>query len=74
MMAMQPYPPEQRSRTLALINARLLDPASRLDRPGGLLIRDGLIIDLGPHIAEGALATPRSSIAAATCSRPVSST
>ena len=55
MIAMQPYPPEQRPRTLALINARLLDPASRLDRPGGLLIRDGLIVDLGPHIADDAV-------------------
>jgi dihydroorotase len=30
-----------------IINARLLDPASGLDAPGALLIRDGLIVDCG---------------------------
>ncbi|HEX2448252.1 MAG TPA: dihydroorotase [Methyloceanibacter sp.] len=55
MTAMQPYPPEQRSRPVAFVNARLLDPAARLDRPGGVLIRDGFIADLGPHIEAGAL-------------------
>lgn len=32
---------------LLIVNARLLDPATRLDRPGSLLIRAGLIADLG---------------------------
>jgi dihydroorotase len=39
-----------RSRATAYVNARLIDPASRLDQHGGVLIRDGLIADLGPHI------------------------
>ncbi|MFO7476747.1 MAG: dihydroorotase [Methyloceanibacter sp.] len=52
---MQPYPPESRSRPLAFVNARLIDPAARLDQPGGILVRDGLIADLGPQIAEGAV-------------------
>ena len=39
---------------MAFVNARLIDPASRLDRPSGLMIRDGLIADLGPHIMAGA--------------------
>jgi dihydroorotase len=50
---MQALAPDQRSssRATAFVNARLIDPSSRLDQPGGVLIRDGLIADLGPHIA-----------------------
>ncbi|HYZ33181.1 MAG TPA: dihydroorotase [Crenalkalicoccus sp.] len=33
---------------LLITNARLLDPATGLDAPGGLLVRDGLILELGP--------------------------
>ncbi|MEQ1694436.1 MAG: dihydroorotase [Hyphomicrobiaceae bacterium] len=36
------------------INARLLDPASGLDTPGGVLVRDGLIADIGPHLRRNA--------------------
>jgi dihydroorotase len=43
------------SRPLALINARLIDPASGLDTFGGVLIAGGVIADLGLHIAEGAV-------------------
>ncbi len=35
-------------------NARLLDPATGLDAPGGLLAENGIIADLGPGIANGA--------------------
>lgn len=46
------------TRATALINARLIDPASGRDEPGGLLIEDDVIADLGPHLrrnaAEGA--------------------
>jgi dihydroorotase len=38
----------------ALINARLLDPASGRDEAGGILIEDGLIADLGPHLRRSA--------------------
>jgi dihydroorotase len=38
------------SRPLAFINARLVDPASRYDGPGAVLVRDGLIAD----VARGA--------------------
>jgi len=34
----------------AFINARLIDPSTNLDGPGGLLVRDGVIADLGPHL------------------------
>ncbi|MEO0983721.1 MAG: dihydroorotase [Pseudomonadota bacterium] len=33
-------------------NARLLDPASGTDAPGGVLVEGGIIIDAGPHLAE----------------------
>jgi dihydroorotase len=41
---------------LLIANARLLDPASGLDAPGALLLRDGLIADLGANLTapEGA--------------------
>lgn len=38
----------------ALINARLIDPASGRDEAGGLLIEDGVIADLGPHLRRNA--------------------
>jgi dihydroorotase len=41
-------------RAIAFVNARLLDPSSRLDQRGGVLIEDGRIADLGPHIEAGA--------------------
>ena len=43
-------------RDLLITNARLLDPASGLDGPGALLVRDGVIADLGPELTapEGA--------------------
>ncbi|MEH6494741.1 MAG: dihydroorotase [Pseudomonas marincola] len=37
-------------KTHALLNARLLDPATDTDTIGGLLIQDGLILDWGKHI------------------------
>jgi len=37
---------------LLLTNVRLLDPASGLDQPGSLLVRDGHIVDLGTAIGR----------------------
>jgi dihydroorotase len=37
-------------RPLALVNARLLDPASGLDGRGGLLVENGVIAAFGPEI------------------------
>ncbi len=45
----------ERGGRVAYLNARLLDPASTLDQPGGLLTEGRLIADLGAHIREGAL-------------------
>lgn len=36
------------------INARIVDPASHRDEPGGLLVKDGVIADLGPHLRRNA--------------------
>jgi dihydroorotase len=36
------------------LNARLVDPATKKDEPGGLLVRDGVIADLGPHLRRNA--------------------
>jgi len=40
--------------TLLIENVRLIDPASGLDRPGRMLVRDGLIADIDLPQAEGA--------------------
>ncbi len=44
------------TRPLALLGCRLLDPESGMDRLGGLLVRDGRIADLGPHLRADELA------------------
>lgn len=44
-------------RDTLFVQARLLDPATGLDAPGALLVRDGLILDHGPALdrPEGSL-------------------
>lgn len=37
---------------IAYVNARLIDPASNLDQPGGIVVADGLIADLGSHLSR----------------------
>ncbi|MCY4318129.1 MAG: dihydroorotase [Alphaproteobacteria bacterium] len=41
------------TKRTTLVNARLLDPASRLDMPGGILIEDGRITAIGPSVTAG---------------------
>ena len=36
------------------INARIIDPASGRDEPGGLAMKDGVIVDVGPHLRRNA--------------------
>jgi dihydroorotase len=56
MTAMPTHDDHHRQRKpLALVNARLIDPATGLDAFGGLLISDGVIADLGMHITEGSV-------------------
>ena len=42
------------SRPTVFINARLIDPASDRDEPGGVLVRDDRIADLGGHLRRNA--------------------
>jgi dihydroorotase len=46
--------PDPKSEPTAFLNARLIDPASGKDQPGGLLVRDGLIVDVGDHLRRNA--------------------
>ena len=39
---------------IAFLNARLIDPETGLDEPGGLLVKDGVIADLGPRLRRNA--------------------
>jgi dihydroorotase len=43
-----------REEATAFLNARLVDPASGKDEPGGLLVKGGVIADLGPHLRRNA--------------------
>lgn len=43
-----------RPRATAFLNARLMDPESGLDKPGGLLVEDGIIADMGNHLRRNA--------------------
>lgn len=40
---------------VAYLNARLLDPASDLDQPGGLLTEGETIADFGPHVGRASV-------------------
>ena len=40
--------------TTVFINARLVDPAGNRDEPGGLLVRDGMIAEVGPQLRRNA--------------------
>ena len=45
---------QRRNEATAFLNARLIDPASGKDEPGGLLVKDGVIADLGAHLRRNA--------------------
>ena len=45
---------EPTKQPIVLINARVIDPASGRDEPGGVLIEDGIIADVGPHFRRNA--------------------
>ena len=46
--------PNVRDEATAFLNARLIDPASGKDQPGGLLVEDGVIADFGDHLRRNA--------------------
>jgi dihydroorotase len=43
---------ESPDRPVAFVNARVLDPASGFDGPGGVLVQDGAIADFGAHLLD----------------------
>jgi dihydroorotase len=43
------------SRPLAIVNARLVDPATRRDEPGGILLADGCIAEVGSQVGRQGL-------------------
>ncbi len=45
----------QARKPQAFVNARIIDPASARDEAGGLLVMDGMIADIGPHITANDL-------------------
>ena len=47
--------PKTDMRPFLLTNALLVDPAAGTETMGGLLVRDGLIADAGPHLTAGAV-------------------
>jgi dihydroorotase len=46
--------PTRAGNTTVFINARIIDPGTNRDEPGGLLVKDGLIVDLGTHLRRNA--------------------
>jgi dihydroorotase len=46
---------KSQARPLAIVNARLLDPATRRDERGGVLVLDGVIADAGPQVGRQGL-------------------
>lgn len=50
----KPEPAAGDDAGITFLNARLIDPASGKDEPGGLLVRDGVIADMGPHLRRNA--------------------
>jgi dihydroorotase len=49
----QQRPPKRQLRPLALVNARLVDPAGKRDETGGVLVEDGIIREIGSQVSRG---------------------
>ncbi len=45
---------DDKDEATAFLNARLIDPASGRDQLGGLLVKDGMIADVGEHLRRNA--------------------
>jgi dihydroorotase len=48
-------PPKKQDRPLALINARIVDPASNRDETGGVLVENGIISAIGSQVSRANL-------------------
>ena len=46
---------KSQARPLAIVDARLLDPASRRDEGGGVLVQDGIVVDVGEQVGRQGL-------------------
>ena len=49
-----PKPQQPTTGATVFINARLIDPATSRDEPGGLLVKEGVIADIGGHLRRNA--------------------
>jgi dihydroorotase len=58
-MSMQAPAPDRNGRATALLNARLIDPATGLDQKGGVLITNGKIADVGPEVTAASVGDRR---------------
>jgi dihydroorotase len=52
--AKKPDAGAKQTAATAYINARLIDPSSNRDEPGGIVVEDGVIVDIGPHLRRNA--------------------
>ncbi|HEV8390334.1 MAG TPA: dihydroorotase, partial [Dongiaceae bacterium] len=50
--SLPPKPPKKQDRPLALVNARLIDPASNRDETGGILVENGVIVATGAQVTR----------------------
>ncbi|MGH6894649.1 MAG: dihydroorotase, partial [Dongiaceae bacterium] len=50
--SLPPKPPRKQDRPLALVNARLVDPASSRDEAGGVLVENGVIVATGVQVTR----------------------
>lgn len=48
-------PPKRQDRPLALVNARIVDPASNRDETGGVLVENGVVAAIGSQVVRGSL-------------------
>jgi dihydroorotase len=48
-------PPKKQDRPLALVNARIVDPASNRDETGGVLVENGIIVATGAQVTRANL-------------------
>ncbi|HEU4827319.1 MAG TPA: dihydroorotase, partial [Dongiaceae bacterium] len=50
--SLPPKPPKKQDRPLALINARIVDPAGNRDEIGGVLVENGVIVAAGAQVTR----------------------
>ena len=53
--SLPPRPPKKQDRPLALVNARIVDPASNRDETGGVLVENGIISAIGSQVTRASV-------------------